>query len=78
MKAFGDAFRLDDSTFNTYKDKYEQDLEARSGEKHHILPVPTVYLIDSKGVIKYAFSDPDHKVRLNGKDLMTAAKEALK
>lgn len=73
MKAFGVAFRLDDTTFNLYKEKYGLDLEARSGEKHHILPVPTVFLINKEGKITFVHSDPDYTKRLSGEALLKAA-----
>jgi peroxiredoxin len=69
-KAFGIAFRVDD-------DKVEQyslsgiNLEQASGESHHLLPVPSVFITDSTYVIHYAYSNPDYKVRLKGADLLS-------
>ncbi len=77
MKAFGVAFRLDDETFTTYKDKYGMNLEERSGETHHILPVPTVFLIDKRGKITFEYSNPDYSIRLKGSELLEAAKKSL-
>ncbi len=76
LKKFGVAFRLDDSTFDTYKNKYSIDLEKRSGEKHHILPVPSVFIIDAKGKIVFSHSNPDYKVRMKGEEIVAAAKAA--
>lgn len=73
MKAFGVAFRLDDKTFNLYKEKYGLDLESRSGEKHRILPVPAVFLINKEGKITFVHSDPDYTKRLSGEELLKAA-----
>ncbi len=72
MKAFGVGFRLDDETFNMYRDKFNLDLERRSGETHHILPVPSVFVVNGKGQITFAFSKPDYKVRIKGRDLLDA------
>lgn len=77
LKKFGVAFRLDDPTFDTYKNKYKIDLETRSGEKHHILPVPSVFIIDAKGKIVFSHSNPDYKVRMKGEEIVAAAKSAM-
>lgn len=73
IKAFGVAFRVDDDTFNLYKNNYKLDLEkVAGGQTHHLLPVPSVFVIDAKGVIKYVYSNPDYRVRLKGEDLLKA------
>ena len=73
IKAFGVAFRVDDETFNLYKNNYKLDLEkVAGGQTHHLLPVPSVFVIDAKGVIKYVYSNPDYRVRLKGEDLLKA------
>lgn len=72
MRKFGVAFRVDDATFSMYKERFNLDLEKASGEKHHYLPVPSVFVIDSRGKITYAYSNPDYKVRLKGQDILKA------
>ena len=72
-RAFGLAYRLDDATYQKYK-TFGLDLEATQGETHHELPIPAVYIIDRKGVIRFAHSDPDYKVRLAPEPLLAAAK----
>lgn len=76
LKAFGVAFKLEDETYGMMKDKYGVDLEKSSGETHHILPVPSVFLIDKDGTIQYVHSNPDYKVRLKGSEVVEAAKNA--
>ena len=71
-RAFGLAYRLDDATYQKYK-TFGLDLEATQGETHHELPIPAVYIIDRKGVIRFAHSDPDYKVRLAPEPLLAAA-----
>jgi peroxiredoxin len=75
-KTFGLAFRVDDATIDRYR-QYKIDLTAASGRDHHILPVPAVYIIDQKGTIRFAHSNPDYKSRLEPDKLLAAAKEAL-
>jgi peroxiredoxin len=75
-KAFGIAFRVDDATLEKYKG-YGIDLEAASGETHHLLPVPAMFIAGTDGVISFAYVNPDYKVRLAPEVLLAAAKSAL-
>ena len=63
-KAFGIAFQVEDDLVRKYKDSYKIDLEAASGQTHHILPHPAVYVADTAGKIRFAYVNPDYKVRL--------------
>jgi len=74
-QAFGIAFRVDDVTLEKYKD-YGIDLEAASGEKHHLLPVPAVFIVGTDGVIAFVYANPNYKVRLTPEVLLAAAKAA--
>ena len=40
------------------------DLQARNGDDSFAVPFPASYLVDSKGMIRYAFLDPDYTHRL--------------
>ncbi len=75
MQALGIAFRVDDGTFTTYRDRYKVDLETYSGQKHHYLPVPTVLLVDEKGTIRFVHTNPDYKQRLSSEAILEAAKK---
>ncbi len=78
LKKFGVAFRVDDQTFTMYRDRFHIDMEGATGETHHILPVPSVFILDRKGQIVFVHSNPDYKVRLKGDDVVAAAKAAQK
>jgi len=43
---------------------YGVDLQARNGDDSYVVPFPASYLIDSRGMIRYAFLDPDYTHRL--------------
>ena len=43
---------------------YGVDLQARNGDDSYVVPFPASYLIDSKGMIRYAFLDADYTHRL--------------
>lgn len=74
-QVFGIAFRVDDATLKKYKG-YGIDLEASSGEKHRLLPVPSVFIAGKDGLIKFAYVNPDYKVRLAPDELLSAARTA--
>ena len=52
------------------------DLESASGQTHHILPVPAVFIVDRGGNIVFVHADPDYKVRMKGAEVLAAAKAA--
>lgn len=66
--AFGIAFK---------SSKYQDMLEKVSGQKHHLLPVPAVFVLDKNGKIKFEYINPNYQDRLNPKLLLTAAELAL-
>lgn len=72
-KAMGVAFQLDKETAGRYK----EHLVESTGEDTGQLPVPSVFLTDSSGVITYVFSNPDYKVRLSNEELLAAVKKAM-
>jgi peroxiredoxin len=72
MKNFGVAYRVDDTTIANYK-KFNVDLERSSGQTHHILPVPAVFIINRTGEIVFVHADPDYKVRMKGAEVLAAA-----
>ena len=72
-RAFGLAFRVTDETVVRYK-TYNIDLEAASGESHHVLPAPSTYIIASDGKIRFQYTNPDYVVRLHPSVLLAAAR----
>jgi len=72
-KAFGLAFRVDEDTVKRYL-TYDIDLEAASGENHHVLPAPATFLIGSDGIIRFQYTNPNYKVRLHPDVLLAAAR----
>jgi len=75
--AYGVAFRVPAKTEESYRSK-GVDLAPIPGGEGAWLPVPTVYLIGRDGVIQFAFSNPDYKVRLSTDALLAAAQAAAK
>jgi len=71
-KAFHIAYHVDEQTLAQQR-KYGVDLDATTGEPLHELPVPSVFIIDTSGTIRYVYSNPDFRVRLGAEELWAAA-----
>lgn len=72
-KAFGIVFQLTDDEVALYRD-YDIDLEAASGQDHYQLPVPSVFLVEAGGAIRWVYSNPDYEVRPDNAQLIDAAR----
>jgi peroxiredoxin len=75
-RAFGIAFQVDSETLTKYA-HYGVDLRKSSGEPHDWLPVPSLFLIGKDGKVKFAYTNPDYRVRLKAKVLLAEARAAL-
>ncbi len=73
MIAFGIGFKLSDELFAKYKG-FGVDLEKRTGETNHALPVPALFIIDAEGVVQFSYVHPDYKVRVPASVVLEAAK----
>jgi peroxiredoxin len=71
-QAFHIAFHLDDQHY-AQQLKWGVDLEKTTGTKDHALPVPSVFIIDTAGIIRFVYSNPDFRVRLGAEALWKAA-----
>jgi len=72
--ALGIAFKASERTINGRRKK-NQDIEGSSMLKHGVLPVPAVFAIDRGGVIQFAYTNADYKVRLPADELLVVARE---
>jgi peroxiredoxin len=70
--AFGIAFRASEKTVQRRHEK-GQDIEASSMALHGVLPVPSVFAINSDGRIDFAYSNADYKVRVPADELREVA-----
>jgi peroxiredoxin len=73
-RAFGIAFQLDDPMVERFKG-FGIDLEDSSGQTHHQLPVPSVFLVGESGRIEFQYVNPEYKLRLDP-DVLLAVAEA--
>jgi peroxiredoxin len=72
ITGFGLAWQYSEEMREQYKG-YGIDLEDASGQKHHILPVPAVYLMDTDGKVLFQYVNPDYKVRIPADVVLAAA-----
>ena len=73
-RAFGIVFQLPAADVERYAG-YGIDLEAASGQTHHQLPVPSVFLVEAGGRIRWVYSNPDYTVRPDTAEILSAARE---
>lgn len=74
MRAFGIGFTVDTPTVLKYR-LGGINLEEASGETHHALPAPSVFIVDGDGVLQFSYVHPDYKVRAPGQVILAAARE---
>ena len=75
-QSFGLVWHMSDEQTAQYK-QYGIDLEKESGQKHHNLPVPAAYLVNTEGVVEFAYVNPEYKTRISSDVLLAAARAAV-
>jgi len=70
INSFGIGWKVNDELYLKYKDKYGLDLEWWSGTDNHILPVPSVFIVN-KGKVQYQHVNPDYSKRLSPQILLS-------
>lgn len=76
IKAFGLAFKVGLAMRTTMK-TFGVNLEEASGQDHHLLPVPAVYLFNEKGIATYNFVAPNYKIRASNRVILAAVEDLL-
>jgi peroxiredoxin len=71
VTAFNLVKKVGDEEFAKMKG-FGVDLESYSGETHHVIAIPALFLIDRGGVVRWAHSDPDFKVRPSTVQILAA------
>ena len=72
--ALGIAFRASGRTISRRREK-GQNISESSMLKHGVLPVPAVFAIDQSGIIRFAYTNADYRIRLPANELLAAARE---
>ncbi|PJA37386.1 MAG: antioxidant AhpC [Lysobacterales bacterium CG_4_9_14_3_um_filter_62_6] len=77
LKAFGIGFVLDAATTEKYAG-HGIDIDHASGETHHALPVPSVFIVDAEGRLQFEYVHPDYRIRVPGDVVLAAARSIAK
>jgi peroxiredoxin len=72
--AYGVAYRLSAETGKAYRENGIELTVAPDGDGFW-LPVPTAFIINRQGVIRFVYSNPDPSIRISSADLLAAAKK---
>jgi peroxiredoxin len=70
-RQFGLVFTLPEELRPIYQ-TYGIDLPAHNGDASFELPVPATYVIDTEGVIRYAFVNADYRRRAEPEEILAA------
>jgi peroxiredoxin len=71
--AFGIAFKAPQKAIEMRAVKGD-DIVGSSMARHGVLPVPSVFAVDTDGIIAFAYSNADYKIRLPADELLAAAR----
>jgi len=75
--AFGVAFRIPSETAKAYRENSIELSPAPDGDGSWLV-VPTAFILDRHGVIRFVYYNTDPSVRISPEDLLAAAKNAAK
>ena len=70
--ALGIAFRVPEENIQRMA-SMGLDLEKATGNALHALPVPAVFVIDTSGIVRFTYANPDYRVRLSADKVRAAA-----
>ena len=76
-RQFGIVFRVGDELQNLSRNVFKNDLAVRNGEDSYELPVPATFIVDSKGIIRFAHVEVDYMTGRAEPEEVVAALEAL-
>jgi peroxiredoxin len=71
--ALGIAFKAPQMAIDRRAEKGD-DIVGSSMARHGVLPVPSVFAVDQDGIIAFAYSNADYKVRLPADELLAVVK----
>lgn len=76
-RAFGVAYVLADDTLKRYRAREEWDLRDSSMEKYDALPLPSIFLVNTDGVIAFEYHNVDPRIRLSAEALQDAVQKVV-
>jgi len=76
-RRFGIVFHVSEQQKEFSKNVFKNDIALRNGEDSYELPVPATFVIDGKGVIRFAHVDADYMTGRAEPEAVVAALEAI-
>jgi peroxiredoxin len=76
-RQFGIVFQLGAQLKEFSKNVFKNDVALRNGEDSYELPVPATYVVDTKGIIRFAHVDVDYMTGRAEPEAVVAALEAI-
>lgn len=49
---------------------FGMDIEQASGRDHHVIAIPSVFVIDAEGIVRWAHADPDYRTRPSNEQIL--------
>ncbi len=77
LKLYNVAYKVPGELVTKYINEYKIDLEKSSGKKHHLIAVPSVFVINKSGKIIFSHIDENYKVRVENSEIIEALKTTL-
>jgi peroxiredoxin len=72
--AFGLAYYVEEDMVEVIKGQLGAEVVSMEGETRVVLPVPAAYIVDTTGLIKFAYVNPNFQQRINPQLLYQAAR----
>ena len=72
-KSYGLVYEMPQDLRKVYQ-QFGVDIPKHNGDDSWTLPMPARYLIDPKGIVRYAAVEPDYTTRPEPEDTITALK----
>jgi len=72
--AFGLGYYVEDEIVDTIRGQLGAELVSVEGETKVVLPVPAAYIVDTTGLVKFAYVNPNYQQRINPQLLYQAAR----
>lgn len=74
LKKFNIANKLEDKLIEKYKNSYQIDVEGDSGQTHHIVAHPAVFIVRNRKIV-FADVHTNYKERTENKSILSAIKK---
>ncbi len=71
-RAYGVVHEVTDAEASKLRE-FGIDLEKASGRDHHQIAIPSLFLVDRAGVVRWAHADPDYQVRPSIAEVLAVA-----